>query len=258
MLDAALTMINNAGLTVSLDHISFEDVIRAADVSRSTAYRHWPYKDLFFVDVVKELAQHASPEIIRNEIALIRTVLDEHPDWLGAAQSRHQLLLELIRRTAALDFESVYASPSWRTYLALHAAFSSLADSDLRTEVQAALSESEAARTAQIARAWQQLAGVFGYRLRPELGMDFEAVATLLSATMRGLVITALSTPEVAGRTVLACPFGAAGEERWSLVAISLAGVATAFLEPDPDAPRDGLVLADIDRTLSAWEQPMS
>ena len=45
--------------------------------------------------------------------------------------------------------------------------------------------------------------GLFGYRLRPELGATFETLPTLLDATMRGLVIMALPTPE------LACPPGA-------------------------------------------------
>ena len=52
---------SQTGLTVSLDHISFEDVIRDADVSRSAVYRRWPYKDLFFSDLVKELATKATP-----------------------------------------------------------------------------------------------------------------------------------------------------------------------------------------------------
>jgi hypothetical protein len=56
MLKAAVAMVNRTGLTVSLDHISFEDVIRDADVSCSAVYRRWPYKDLFFSDLVKELA----------------------------------------------------------------------------------------------------------------------------------------------------------------------------------------------------------
>jgi AcrR family transcriptional regulator len=53
MLQAAVAMVQRTGLTVSLDHISFEDVIRDADVSRSAVYRRWPYKDLFFSDLVK-------------------------------------------------------------------------------------------------------------------------------------------------------------------------------------------------------------
>ena len=48
MLAAAVAMVHRTGLTVSLDHISFEDVIRDADVSRSAVYRRWPYKDLFY------------------------------------------------------------------------------------------------------------------------------------------------------------------------------------------------------------------
>src|SRR5689334_9987579 len=107
MLRAATAMISRTGLTVSLDHISFEEVIRQADVSRSTAYRHWPYKDLFFSDLVKELARTASPTILSDEIRLIRRVLSEHPDGLETPQSRHGLILELIRQLAVLDFETV-------------------------------------------------------------------------------------------------------------------------------------------------------
>ena len=60
MLQAAVAMVHRTGLTVSLEHISFEDVIRDADVSRSAVYRRWPYKDLFFSDLVKELAKDAT------------------------------------------------------------------------------------------------------------------------------------------------------------------------------------------------------
>ena len=67
MLQAAARMVSSAGLTVSLDHISLEDVIRTADVSRSTVYRRWPHKDLFFSDLVKELARTATPTILADE-----------------------------------------------------------------------------------------------------------------------------------------------------------------------------------------------
>lgn len=46
VLQAAVAMVNRSGLTVSLEHISFEEVIHDAGVSRSAAYRRWPYKDL--------------------------------------------------------------------------------------------------------------------------------------------------------------------------------------------------------------------
>ncbi|MGX6607361.1 TetR/AcrR family transcriptional regulator [Micromonosporaceae bacterium Da 78-11] len=256
MLRAAMNMINRTGLTVSLDHIRFEDVIRDADVARSTAYRHWPYRDLFFSDLVKELAKSASPAIIADEISLIKQVLGEHPDWLETPHLRHSLILELIRQLALLDFHSILASPEWRTYLALHATFSGLSDGELRDQVQAALAHAEADHVALVAQAWQQIAGLFGYRLRPELATSFQTLATLLSATMNGLVITTLSTPEVASHLMLASPFGTAEKDNWSLPAIGMASIAMSFLEPDPSAEWDAQRLSEIHRTLDAWLTP--
>jgi AcrR family transcriptional regulator len=253
MLRAAIAMVNQTGLTVSLDHISFEEVIRDAGVARSTAYRHWPYKDLFVSDLVKELAETAGPTIVRDEVRLMRRILARHEDWLATAQTRHRLLLELIRQLALLDLQAVHASPGWRTYLALRAAFSGLADGELREQVRTALSRAEAAHTAQVARAWQQLAQLFGYRLRPELTTTFETLATLLGATMRGLVITALSSPDVVTHVTRARPFGAVDEDDWSLAAIGIGSIATTFLEPDPGATFDGQQLAEIHRVLAEW-----
>jgi hypothetical protein len=110
----------------------------------------------------------------------------------------------------------------------------SLADGELRDQVRAVLAQSEQRHRAQVVSAWQRLAELFGYRLRPELGATFETLATLLDATMRGLVIMALPTPELAARRVQASPFGAARENEWSLPATGLAGIAAALLEPDP------------------------
>ena len=50
-------------------------------------------------------------------------------------------------------------------------------------------------------------------RLLPELGATFETVATLIDATMRGLVIMALSVPDIAVHRTLASPFGTAAKD---------------------------------------------
>jgi AcrR family transcriptional regulator len=234
MLQAAMGMISRAGLTVSLDHISFEDVIRDAGVSRSSAYRRWPYKDLFLSDLVKQLAKDATPTIVSDELELIRRVVAEHPDWTETAELRHSLVIELFRQLALFDFQTVHASAQWRTYLALYAAFMSLADSGLRDQVQAALGQSERDHIDRVAKAWERMTGLLGYRLRPELGATFTDVAALADATLRGLVIKALSMPEIAERRLQAIPFGAASQDEWSLPAIGLASIASAFLEPDP------------------------
>ena len=256
MLQAALAMVNRSGLTVSLEHISFEDVIREAGVSRSAVYRRWPYKDLFFSDLVKELATDTTPDPTGDELKLIQQIIASREDWLRTPQQRRELLLELFRELALLDFQNVYGSPGWRTYLALHATFLSLADGELRDEVQAALAETERRRGARIAAAWAQLTQLFGYRLRPETGADFAALATLLSATLRGLVIMALSTPGLAGQRLHGSPFGAAAGQEWSLPALGLASVATSLLEPDPDISWDDERVAAVTTALRQLQVP--
>jgi AcrR family transcriptional regulator len=251
MLRAAVDMVRRAGLTVSLDHLSFEDIIRSADVSRSAVYRRWPYKDLFFSDLVKELAASATPTIVADEQKLIRQVVAGHQGWLQTPELRHSLIVELFRQLALFDFQTLYGSAEWRTYLALHATFLSIADDQLRDQVQAALARSERDHIARVAAAWEHMTGLFGYRLRPELGVTFESVAALVDGTMRGLVITALSMPEVASYRTQAGPFGAHGPEDWSMPALGLIGIATAFLEPDPAVEWDGERIASVTRALA-------
>ena len=256
MLSAAVAMVSRTGLTVSLDHISFEDIIRDAGVSRSAVYRRWPYKDLFFSDLVRQLARDATPAIVEDELELMRQIAVSRPDWLETPELRRRLLLELFRQLSLLDFQAMLGSPGWRTYLALHATFMSLADGDLRDQVQAALNQSEQAHNARIAQAWRQLTALFGYRLRPESGITFEALATLLSATMRGLVVMALSAPDVAGQRIEARPFGADARGRWSLPALGLAGLASAFLEPDPAVEWDAGRIAAVRQALATLTVP--
>ena len=126
-------------------------------------------------------------------------------------------------------------SPGWRTYLALHATLLSLADGGLRSQVQAALAQAEQDHLARVARAWKLMAGLLGFRLRAESGVTFETLAALVNAAMRGLVMTALTVPAVATQRTTARPFDAPEAREWSLPALGLGAIATAFLEPSPD-----------------------
>ncbi len=257
MLETAMAMVNQAGLSVSLDHISYEDVIRDARVSRSTVYRRWPYKDLFFSDLLKELAKAATPAAIAGEetaIPGLRQFVLEHVDWLATPELRQCLLLELIRLGSLHDFESMYGSTEWRTYLALHSTFLSVADDELRSDLQSALARSEESFIRRIAAAWQRLSSLMGYRIRAEIHVTIETIASLASADLRGHVLMALASPELATRRIVACPFGALEPAEWSLPALAVAGIAMACFEPDPSIVWDDERLTAVRHALETLE----
>ncbi|MFE7659744.1 hypothetical protein [Streptomyces celluloflavus] len=237
MLESAMSMINSSGLTVGLDHISFEDVIRHASVARSAAYRRWPYKDLFFSELLKELARRAGPAISLSNpetTEAVRRVILDHLDWVAQPGLRTALVAEVLRQGALKELQIFSDSPEWRTYLALQATFLSLADSELRTEIQASLRKAEADMTAGLAAAYERTTQLLGCRLRPELQVTFADVARLTTAATRGMVIMAPASPELATHTVHTDPFGAHAPADWTQLALALAGIVMTFVEADP------------------------
>ncbi|GAB3482832.1 TetR/AcrR family transcriptional regulator [Nocardiopsis coralliicola] len=256
MLDTAKEAVNAEGLTVSLDHLAFEDVIRAAGVSRSAVYRRWPYKDLFFSDLLRELARGDGPVVggfDADAVARMHRIILERLDWLRTPQLRLALVGEILRQGAPREVAGFHSSPEWRTYFALHATFLSLADGAFRSEVQEALTASEAALGDRLAGSYAATAGLLGLRLRP--GASFRALADLANALMRGLVAAVPTHPGLTADTVRANPLGAPGDADWTTPALGLAALLTAYLEPDSGAVFDDARLAGVRRTIEAgWD----
>ncbi|RBQ22215.1 TetR/AcrR family transcriptional regulator [Spongiactinospora rosea] len=236
MLAAAIAAVEESGMTVSLEHISFEKIISDAGVARSAVYRRWPYKDLFFSDLLRELAKGAGPAIIdANPGALpaaARTLLATLA-WARTPALRPALAAEVLRRAALGEFEAFHGSSAWQTYLALQATFRGLPDGDLRAEVHRSLIESERAMVADVATAYTRLAQLIG--LRPRAGITFETLARQAIAALRGLLLMAPSNPEIVTRRFQANPFGAPEPAEWSEPALAIASMVVGALEADPD-----------------------
>jgi AcrR family transcriptional regulator len=257
MLRAGAAMVAETGLTVSIEHLSLEDVIQQAKVSRSTVYRRWPYKDLFFSDLLRELAKGAMPAAIAGEATAlpgIKRLLLEHLDWLARPDRRQDLLLELIRFGGRHDFETMLGSVEWHTYLALHATFLSVVDENLRTDLRAALLASERTFIGRIASSWERLSSLLGYRLRPGSGATFEGIANMLSADLRGHVLMALTGPDPGSLTIEAQPPGALESAAWSLPALAAVSIATTFFEPDPSVVWDAARMARVRQAVTGLD----
>lgn len=252
MLATAVEMINETGLTVSLEHLRLEDVIRAAGVARSAVYRRWPYKDLFFADLLRELARGTDAATI-GELESKRGIAQaaaERVDLVETPEGRERLGAELIR--GARDFETLRRSSAWRTYLALHATFLSLEEGPLRDDVKMILEESEAGFVRRISESYRELCELLGYRIRPETGVTFEQMAAMASAALRGMALMEPTIPMIEEARVRSAAFG--GEEaEWSLPALAGGAVILTFLETDPDTVWDEARIERVKRELAGF-----
>jgi AcrR family transcriptional regulator len=252
MLDTAQAMVARSGLTVGLDHISFEDIINEAGVARTAVYRRWPYKDQFFGDLLRALAADARP--------FAEPIEAGHESWrdfahrvneLTSDRARHDLITEMVRLAGANDLKAAAESVEWRTYLALQATFLSLPDGNLQDDIRAALANAERRFAARVADNWKQLAHLLGLRLRPGAGGSFELIATLASAALRGLVLMSLSDQTLPACRLTANPMNASSPADWSTLGMAAAAIAGTYLEPDPDIVWDEQRLTSIRDSLT-------
>jgi AcrR family transcriptional regulator len=241
MLAAAVALIGERGMSVSLEHLSLEEIIQAAGVARSSVYRRWPYKDLFFSDLLVELAN--GPVLTRDNATVARVVGEhlagelERPGGADPEQERVDFFVELLRVVFDLDIEQVLASPQWRVSIALHATLLGLPDGDLRREIAAALSGAQEQLTAWWLRVAERLVPAAGYRLiggpvDPEPG--YRRLALAASALLTGLVVRASLDPRLVRDRRPMAPFGTGRTGEWSDATLAEVGLYLAHLEPDP------------------------
>ncbi len=248
MISAATGMIQESGLTVSLEHISVEEVIRRADVSRTSAYRRWPHRGDFFADLLRALARDPVLRIGSEERqSELSATLEAHLDWLETADGRARLYREAVRIGGSADLRMLATSNLWRSYIALQAAVLSAPDDAFRAELTAHLAASERQTHERLARNYAMLATLFGFRLRADARIGFDDIAVLCSSLMNGVAIKAQSDAGLLSRTA-----GAPGlpSEQWTLPAIGCYAIQLQYLEPDPDVHWNGERIAEVRNLL--------
>ena len=237
MLQAALALVESQGLTVSLDHLSLENVIARADVSRSSAYRRWPYKDLFLADLHVAVARHTElsvePPGLLDRLGALIAGAD-----VSDAQARRNLLIEALRLSSGSEFERIWGSPRWRTYVALSATVTGLPLGPVREAAAGAVLDAEQRFVARRARVYRNLAVMIGYRVSGGLDAEtgFELMSSTSGAVMTGYLVKALVDEQLATATRRLAAFGSSKTADWTVPMYGLTAVFDAFLEPDPDA----------------------
>ena len=191
MLDVAVSLVHQQGISAELDDLAFDQIVQEAGVPRDSAYRRWPKLHKFYGEVLLELASGTTLPVTESAIAEpAGAIVLDRIEHLGTAQGRRNVVVEMFRVAIGADYDSIVASPEWNTFAALVACHQGIADDDIRDAVAAELAATEDRYVLARARVYAQLSAILGYRLVPPLaGPDgFELMSRAAGALMTGVL----------------------------------------------------------------------
>jgi hypothetical protein len=258
MLRTAQELVEDAGVTISLEDLSMERVIQLAGVPRSSAYRIWPYKGDFVDDLLCRIASpdwFGSAAFSQVTVDRAQDFVRDNADKLDDAEGRRAVLQEAVRLAVKMNFEALVTSKQWHTYIALLATAQSTRDEDARARITAALRGSAVAFTVKMTDFYTGMADLLRLRMRHP-AYQLEHLIAAGAALIDGLALQQALTQDTSGKPVTAGPEGAEWPLRrnitgalpgpgldsatadWSIPAIAFLGLIDAFLEPDPGSRR--------------------
>lgn len=225
---------DGGGLTVSMAHLNMEELIRIADVPRSSVYRAWGSKEAFYVELMERMVAPSPAGSYADDVVRIaRRVLDQNEQLLGTPQGRRALLEEMVRCTVTQSFHGAARSLAWRSFTALTVAVPTLDDED-QHRILSALAASHARIVDRVADLYAEVLPLVGMRMKA--GFDIRTAIATGSATMDGLIRLSFTDPATVASRILKP--GPAGEPvEWELPPVAFMAILDAMIEPDPGFP---------------------
>lgn len=172
-----------------LEHVRLEDAVRDADVSRTAAYRCWPQREDFVVDVLAALADQALPIASTRgarATAVVRRAVGDDAAVVRTVHGRRAALLRAVRASADDDLRADRDEDRrWRLYLTLALAVPTLPDGPQRSRVVEAVDRAERAVRTRLAANYRRLFELFGFTST----VGYDELAAIGLALMRGYVV---------------------------------------------------------------------
>ena len=238
MLKTAKAMIaRSGGLTVSLEHLKFEDVIYEANVPRSAAYRKWKRKEDFYMQLLIELAgpsdRPALSSVNARSIEEVKRIIQENNEMLQSERGRDALYRRIIRVSVDENFRTLWQSSDWRTSVALKATLLSLREGSLRSELERRLREFDTVFLKEMAGFYKDIGDTIGFRLQEPLsraGEDgYQLLARCGAALMEGFALSLLMRPDQLNAT-----YDFDGVE-WTLASVAFLALWRGLTEIDKE-----------------------
>lgn len=240
LLDAAVASLERQGVDVGLDHIKLADVIEAAGVGRSSAYRsladdsHAPQEVLHREMLAQILQRHHRQTNLSIVTEATLAELDRQRANLDTGQPdlRAHAIRALIRVGAEASYREVVASVERAILISSYGALRSSAVRDWRHD---ALVRGEAVLASLFGELYAGLSAIVGYRLRTEMTM--EHFSTAIAGLLEGLAMRDGVSPYLERIERSTGPEGET--EEWTLFAIGFEGIYSVFFEPIPEPVSD-------------------
>jgi hypothetical protein len=255
MLQAGCKRVMDRGLDVSLETLSLEDLIQVARVPRSAVYRKWPYKDDFIGDLLCYVAGpdgHLAGDnaFDQQTIDVVRKIIADNRHLLGTKGGRLALLREVVRLGAGQNYRA-QLSPRMRMHTALMAAVGSSENLGARSNIAAAVEETEAMARNAINELILYVMTTLGLKMRDSTS-TVEQLQAAGAALIQGLAMrhdvaeaaadqwrntheAGVRSPDQVTDTPIIRPGLDGQPAEWTLAAIAYLGVVDSFVEPDPD-----------------------
>lgn len=255
MLQAGCELVLESGLDVSLEMLSLEELIQVARVPRSAVYRQWPYKDAFADELLCYVAGprghlRGTDAFDQETIDVIRKTIADNRHLIGAASGRRALLCEVVRLGAGQNFRA-QLSLQMRMHTALMAAVGSSKNLQARSNIAAAMEETEARARNTMTDLIRYVMTALGLRMRDSTStveqLQVAGAALIQGLAMRHDVAEAAADqwrdtheagvrlPDQITDTPILRPGLDGQPTEWTLAAVAYLGVVDSFVEPDPD-----------------------
>lgn len=233
MLAAAATVVEARGVTSSLEHLVFDDIIRMAGVSRTAHFRIWPSKERFSADLLEAMARQAWEGRTPQEDILRRFGADYveacRPHLL-TADERWAAFIELLRIGPRDTYETMRSSAASRAGAVLLAMLTTMEAGPDRDRLLAISKEADETYLHTMSAFYAEVMTGLGLRLRPEYHGDMRPMVWLVEACTDGLSLRD-NVRHGYRDTVVIAPAFTSNEEPWCLPSLGVAIVATQMVE---------------------------
>lgn len=172
LIDVGVQLLSTHGMSIGLDSVTLEQAVRAAEVSRSSAYAAWSTDDeyspqeLFQRTVLRQAVLDRNATVAELQ-EVVANVVATHAQTMSPAE----LLREMIRVGGGTNIISVANSTSWQLVTALRSILHSTSDGERDEDLAAWMDETEEdLRVETIENVYKPLAELAGLTPRPEYG----------------------------------------------------------------------------------------